>query len=68
MKFTVAALLATLATTCIAELPEAINWIDIVFPPNGTTLVIGNPVEFVIAYNQSLNVSLYTAGFFTKPH
>ena len=65
MKFIVAALFAALATICFAQ---AINWIDITFPPNGTTVVPYDSVEVVVAYNRSLNVSLYTAGYFTKPH
>ena len=71
MKFTVAAfkLLAALATTstCFAQYVS----FDIVSPPGFACVERGKPVGVTIGYtNESLFVSLYTAGWFTtgKPY
>ena len=48
MKFTVAALLAALATTCFAQT------VSITSPLNGTTIIPGKGFPFEVTYNQSL--------------
>ena len=61
---TVAVLLAALATTCSAQI------VNIISPPSGTSVFPGQKVELAVQYNKSLAdaVSLYTTGYFTKPH
>ena len=61
MRFTFAALLATLATTCFAL------GVNIGFPANGTSVSSGSKIVVQIARG----VSLFSPGFgscFTKPH
>ena len=62
MKYTVAALLAALATTCLAQS------VNIVSPASDTNIFPGRVFEVVLRYSRNLVVSLYTARFFTKPH
>ena len=65
MKFSVAALLAALATTCFAQSHGA----TIISPPDNSSVTPGQVVPFEIQIDPSFAVSLYTAGFFfTKPH
>ena len=61
MGFTVAALLAALATTCFAP------GVNIGFPANGTSVSPGSKIVVQVARG----VSLFSPGFgswFTKPH
>ena len=65
MTLSVAALLAALATTCLAQSQV----VTIISPPNNSAVTAGQDVPFEIQIDQSIAVSLYTAGFFlTKPH
>ena len=62
MKFTVAALLAALATTCFAQT------VNITSPPNDACVAPGQDVDVLMGYDPSEMVSLYTAGWFTKKY
>ena len=58
MKFTIAALLAALTTTCFAQS------VDIGFPANRTSVSPGS--SLVVQVDRP--VSLHTPGWYTKPH
>ena len=62
MKFTVAALLAALATTCFAQT------VYIAYPLNNTSVAPGDVIPVKINFPESQKVRLYTAGFFIVPN